>query len=114
MSNEEKLRQLKAADKSLPKLIASRRVVLPPIRLTPHRVFRQNVTSLVVSAMAGTEGAVNTRNISTTPGLKKIKPYWYPFCTMAKERWIGREILEVVSTEFRDRSMEFYVRAGAV
>ncbi|KAI5889974.1 pseudouridine synthase [Schizophyllum commune H4-8] len=58
--------------------------------------------------MAGTEGAVNTRNISTTPGLKKIKPYWYPFCTMAKERWIGREILEVVSTEFRDRSMEFY------
>ncbi|TRM68824.1 hypothetical protein BD626DRAFT_543810 [Schizophyllum amplum] len=58
--------------------------------------------------MAGMESAVNTRNICTTPGLKKIKPYWYPFCTMAKERWIGREILEVVSTEFRDRSMEFY------
>ena len=29
---------------------------------------------------------------------------------MTKERWIGREILEVVSTEFRDRSMEYYVR----
>lgn len=27
---------------------------------------------------------------------------------MAKERWLGREILEVVSTEFRDRSMEYY------
>ncbi|KAI0327955.1 pseudouridine synthase [Cubamyces sp. BRFM 1775] len=27
---------------------------------------------------------------------------------MAKGRWLGREILEVVSTEFRDRSMEFY------
>lgn len=23
-------------------------------------------------------------------------------------RWIGRELLEVVSTEFRDRSMEYY------
>lgn len=42
------------------------------------------------------------------PGLKKILPYWYPYTTMAKERWLGRELLEVVSTEFRDRSMEYY------
>ncbi|EED82536.1 predicted protein, partial [Postia placenta Mad-698-R] len=42
------------------------------------------------------------------PGLKKIPPYWYPYTTMAKGRWLGREILEVVSTEFRDRSMEYY------
>ncbi|KAM5537950.1 hypothetical protein V8D89_008426 [Ganoderma adspersum] len=44
----------------------------------------------------------------TNPSLKKIPPYWYPYTTMAKGRWLGREILEVVSTEFRDRSMEFY------
>ena len=43
------------------------------------------------------------------PGLKKIPPYWYPYTTMAKGRWLNREILEVVSTEFRDRSMEYYV-----
>ena len=43
-------------------------------------------------------------------GLKKIPPYWYPYTTMTKQRWIGRELLEVVSTEFRDRSMEYYVR----
>jgi tRNA pseudouridine synthase 9 len=42
-------------------------------------------------------------------GLKKIPPYWYPYTTMTKMRWIGRELLEVVSTEFRDRSMEYYV-----
>ncbi|KAG5653792.1 hypothetical protein H0H81_010462 [Sphagnurus paluster] len=42
------------------------------------------------------------------PGLKKIPPYWYPYTTMAKMRWLGRELLEVVSTEFRDRSMEYY------
>jgi len=29
---------------------------------------------------------------------------------MAKQRWLNREILEVVSTEFRDRSVEYYVR----
>lgn len=44
-----------------------------------------------------------------TPGLRKVPPYWYPYSTRAKQRWWGREILEVVSTEFRDRSMEFYV-----
>lgn len=49
-------------------------------------------------------------NPQPAPGLKKISPYWYPYTTMAKERWLGRELLEVVSTEFRDRSMEYYVR----
>jgi hypothetical protein len=43
-------------------------------------------------------------------GLKKVPPYWHPYRTMAKGRWVGREILEVVSTEFRDRSLEYYVR----
>lgn len=41
-------------------------------------------------------------------GIRKLTPYWHPYITMAKERWLGREILEVVSTEFRDRSMEYY------
>ncbi|EIM80852.1 pseudouridine synthase [Stereum hirsutum FP-91666 SS1] len=45
---------------------------------------------------------------ATRPGLKKIAPYWYPYTTMAKGRWFDREILEVVSTEFRDRSVEYY------
>jgi hypothetical protein len=43
------------------------------------------------------------------PTLKKIPPYWYPYRTFAKERWWNREILELVSTEFRDRSVEYYV-----
>ena len=51
-----------------------------------------------------------TPDVSVSHGLKKIPPYWYPYTTMTKMRWIGRELLEVVSTEFRDRSMEYYVR----
>ena len=43
------------------------------------------------------------------PELKKVPPYWYPYRTNAKARWFDREILEVVSTEFRDRSVEYYV-----
>ncbi|KAJ7125407.1 hypothetical protein C8R44DRAFT_831093 [Mycena epipterygia] len=43
-----------------------------------------------------------------TPGLRQVQPYWYPYTTMAKLRWLNRELLEVVSTEFRDRSMEYY------
>lgn len=50
------------------------------------------------------------KEVPAPPGLKKIAPYWYPYTTMTKMRWIGRELLEVVSTEFRDRSMEYYVR----
>lgn len=45
-----------------------------------------------------------------TRGLRKVRPYWYPHATRAKGRWWGREILEIVSTEFRDRSLEYYVR----
>lgn len=44
-----------------------------------------------------------------TPGLKRVPMYWHPYRTMAKQRWWGREILELVSTEFRDRSIEYYV-----
>lgn len=43
--------------------------------------------------------------------LKRIVPYWHPYRTYAKQRWWNREILELVSTEFRDRSIEYYVCA---
>lgn len=42
--------------------------------------------------------------------LKRIPPFWHPYRTYAKQRWWNREILELVSTEFRDRSIEYYVR----
>ncbi|KAK8858451.1 hypothetical protein IAR55_002678 [Kwoniella newhampshirensis] len=45
------------------------------------------------------------------PKLRYIKPYWWPYKTFVKERWIGRQLLEVISTEFRDRSTEYYKHA---
>ncbi|KAG9008906.1 hypothetical protein FRB93_005956 [Tulasnella sp. JGI-2019a] len=42
------------------------------------------------------------------PGLRKCAPYWHANKTFAKGRWLNREILEMISTEFRDRSVEYY------
>ena len=89
------------------------RKILPLIDLPAKEQFRQNISRLIVSTMSlsATSGATDTGNLQlpVTPGLRKLSPYWYPYTTYAKQRWIGRELLEVISTEFRDRSVEYYV-----
>ncbi|WVN86508.1 uncharacterized protein L203_101672 [Cryptococcus depauperatus CBS 7841] len=45
------------------------------------------------------------------PMLRYIKPYWWPYKTFVKQRWIGRQLLEVITTEFRDRSSDYYRHA---
>ncbi|KAJ3575285.1 hypothetical protein NP233_g1213 [Leucocoprinus birnbaumii] len=81
---------------------------LPHIQLPTKDHFRQTIISLIQAAMADTDADQSTKAIITPIGLRKTAPYWYPYTTMVKMRWIGRELLEVVSTEFRDRSMEYY------
>ena len=85
------------------------KVHLPVIPLSSRDQFRLNLANFLRSTlMPDTPGWTPP----AAQGLKKIPPYWYPYTTMTKLRWIGRELLEVVSTEFRDRSMEYYVRMG--
>ncbi|KAF9180178.1 hypothetical protein BGZ51_006405 [Haplosporangium sp. Z 767] len=43
--------------------------------------------------------------------LRKIKPYFFKYQTYAKGRWLGRTLIEVFDTEFRDRDHAFYERA---
>ena len=57
------------------------------------------------AAPAGTYGQ------GLDPRLRYKPAYWWPYRTFVKERWIGRELLEVISTEFRDRSVEYYRHA---
>ncbi|MCJ1314396.1 hypothetical protein MMC25_008078 [Agyrium rufum] len=40
--------------------------------------------------------------------LRKVYPYHYTYNTYCKERWRGRELLDIFSTEFRDRPLEYY------
>ena len=85
------------------------RVHLPLTTVPAKTVFRRVVSRMLNAAMATEPTGPTTRSHLTPTGLRKIEPYWYPYTTMAKGRWLGREMLEVVSTEFRDRSIDYYV-----
>ena len=54
-------------------------------------------------------GSLDEAAATAAKTLKRVAPYWHPYRTYAKQRWWNREILELVSTEFRDRSIEYYV-----
>ncbi|KAJ7252421.1 hypothetical protein B0H12DRAFT_619064 [Mycena haematopus] len=76
------------------------------IPLTSLEQFTHVISRIVLTTM---EPDKYPLSVTPTPvGLKKVQPYWYPYTTMAKLRWLNRELLEVVSSEFRDRSMEYY------
>ena len=71
------------------------------------------------------EPAINTPpDVITTPcdpwprpyylegGLRKVYPYHYTYNTYCKERWRGRELLDIFATEFRDRPQAYYVKTS--
>ncbi|KAG0175302.1 hypothetical protein DFQ28_001831 [Apophysomyces sp. BC1034] len=44
-------------------------------------------------------------------GLRKVKPYYFKYQAYAKGRWLGRKIIDVFTSEFRDRNEAYYNRA---
>lgn len=44
-------------------------------------------------------------------GLRRVAPYHFTYNTYCKQRWRGREILDVFAAEFRDRTREYYKQA---
>lgn len=44
-------------------------------------------------------------------GLRKVTPYHYTYNTYCKQRWRGREILDIFASEFRDRPADYYEKA---
>ncbi|KAI9930399.1 hypothetical protein ASPWEDRAFT_26927 [Aspergillus wentii DTO 134E9] len=44
-------------------------------------------------------------------GLRRVAPYHYTFNTNCKERWRGRTLVEIFTSEFRDRRPEYYREA---
>lgn len=44
-------------------------------------------------------------------GLRRVAPYDYTYNTWCKERWRGRELLDIFESEFRDRPIAYYKRA---
>lgn len=47
-------------------------------------------------------------------GLRRVAPYHFTYTTYCKERWRGRELLDIYESEFRDRPMEYYVSKVSV
>ncbi|KAF2161002.1 hypothetical protein M409DRAFT_70076 [Zasmidium cellare ATCC 36951] len=50
-------------------------------------------------------------------GLRRVAPYHFTYNTYCKQRWRGREILEIFKDEFRDRPVEYYkdaIENGAI
>ncbi|MCJ1465761.1 hypothetical protein MMC07_004380 [Pseudocyphellaria aurata] len=41
-------------------------------------------------------------------GLRKVAPYHFTYKTYCKERWRGRELIDIFATEFRDRPQAYY------
>lgn len=48
---------------------------------------------------------------STVDGVRSVIPYIHEFKTHAKGRWIGREIIEVLTREFGGHSEEYWFNA---
>lgn len=42
-------------------------------------------------------------------GLRKVYPYFYTFSSLARDRWVGKKIIEVFGKEFRLLPPEIYV-----
>ena len=42
-------------------------------------------------------------------GLRRVKPYHHTYNTYCKERWRGRTLYDIFTSEFRDRTPEYYV-----
>jgi tRNA pseudouridine synthase 9 len=43
-------------------------------------------------------------------GLRRVHPYHYTYNTYCKERWRNRELVDIFTSEFRDREPDYYVR----
>ncbi|KAI9793884.1 MAG: hypothetical protein M1816_007136 [Peltula sp. TS41687] len=82
-----------------------------------------------VSVVPGTKVLQPPPEVVTTPcdpwprpyylkdGLRRVLPYHFTYNTYCKERWRGRELLDIFVSEFRDRPAEYYrdaILRGAV
>lgn len=44
-------------------------------------------------------------------GFRRVAPYHFTYTTWCKERWRGRELIDIFDSEFRDRPLAYYRRA---
>lgn len=100
------------------------------IALLARRAGRMNPTMALVETSAGYPPVEEKKPFEEPPavvvtpsdpwprpyyldnGLRRVAPYHFTYNTYCKQRWRGREILDIFSSEFRDRPIEYYVRSA--
>lgn len=80
--------------------------------------FRVKKNSLLQKVLAdpkkqmeiANENAAGAKYVIDGP-LRRVPPYYYTYLTFAKERWLKRTLLDVFTTEFRDKEESYYKKA---
>lgn len=98
-----------------PRASLSRNARRPPIAADADTQLYALLSGLLApapsSAATGpTASGTASMNGLAKPGLKHLPPYWHVYATRAKQRWLGRPLVEVLAEEYRDRCEEYYVR----
>lgn len=70
----------------------------------PKNRLRQSTKVLNSELLAGADYELDYEK-----GLRRVKPYYFTFKTYVKGRWCGKSLVEVFTTEFRDRDTDYYV-----
>jgi hypothetical protein len=86
----------------------SSRLFRPIYSLSPHTLFPHILFNFLRDTL--TPSSSSTPALTLSPGIKQIAPYWKIRTTFAKDRWFDRNIIDVLSEEFRSRNQQYYVR----
>ncbi|KZT67641.1 pseudouridine synthase [Daedalea quercina L-15889] len=90
------------------RLLGVRHLLIPrPINEAFGHVVSRILHSTISPSAEGVSNDETTQH-NLKPTLRRIPPYWCKHTAMAKRRWVGRDILEVLTTEFRGRSTAYY------
>ncbi|KAF3010084.1 hypothetical protein E8E15_000061, partial [Penicillium rubens] len=100
----------------------------PSPRLTAY-LLRQGKLKLPTMALTNVDHVSPSKPVEKTPdvlvtpcdpwpapyyldgGFRRVTPYHFTYNTNCKERWRGRQLVEIFTSEFRDRKPEYYRKA---
>ncbi|KAI1611108.1 pseudouridylate synthase [Exophiala viscosa] len=86
-------------------------MALTAVETKPDSFFDDRKPLAPPPAVAITPAAALPQPYYVENGLRRVAPYHFTYNTYCKQRWRGREILDIFAAEFRDRTREYYKEA---
>ncbi|PRP81943.1 RNA pseudouridylate synthase domain-containing protein 2-like [Planoprotostelium fungivorum] len=77
------------------------------------RTYRDIITSQRAKKLERKDETVTEEELAETDyyfdgGLRCVRPYWFKFSTFTKPRWAGKQLIDVLATEFIDYPSAYY------